>query len=130
MEKPLISVIGLGYVGLPVSISFDEAGYKVIGMDLNEERINQLKSNYDKTNEINKDRLTKCKIKFTTSSSDICKATFHIVTVPTPIDEYNKPDFKCIISASELLGKVIKKGENEIDRRQNHQIIKLPIWAG
>ena len=53
MEKPLISVIGLGYVGLPVSISFDEAGYKVIGMDLNEERINQLKSNYDKTNEIN-----------------------------------------------------------------------------
>ena len=50
------------------SISFDEAGYKVIGMDLNEERINQLKSNYDKTNEINKDRLTKCKIKFTTIS--------------------------------------------------------------
>ena len=109
MKKPTISVIGLGYVGLPVSIAFDEAGYNVIGFDLNKERIDQLVNNIDKTNEINEKRLLKSKIKFTVDENELGNATFHIVTVPTPIDEYNKPDFKYIIIASELLGKIIKK---------------------
>ena len=63
MKKPTISVIGLGYVGLPVSIAFDEAGYNVIGFDLNKERIDQLVNNIDKTNEINEKRLLKSKRK-------------------------------------------------------------------
>ena len=109
MKKPTISVIGLGYVGLPVSIAFDEAGYNVIGFDLNKERIDQLVNNIDKTNEINEKRLLKSKIKFTVDENELGNATFHIVTVPTPIDEYNKPDFKYIIIASELMGKIIKK---------------------
>ena len=109
MKKPTISVIGLGYVGLPVSIAFDEAGYNVIGFDLNKERIDQLVNNIDKTNEINEKRLLKSKIRFTVDENELGNATFHIVTVPTPIDEYNKPDFKYIIIASELLGKIIKK---------------------
>ena len=109
MKKPTISVIGLGYVGLPVSIAFDEAGYNVIGFDLNKERIDQLVNNIDKTNEINEKRLLKSKVKFTVDENELGNATFHIVTVPTPIDEYNKPDFKYIITASELLGKIIKK---------------------
>ena len=109
MKKPTISVIGLGYVGLPVSIAFDEAGYNVIGFDLNKERIDQLLNNIDKTNEINEKRLIKSKVKFTFDENELGNASFHIVTVPTPIDEYNKPDFKYIISASELLGKLIKK---------------------
>ena len=109
MKKPTISVIGLGYVGLPVSIAFDEAGYNVIGFDLNKERIDQLVNNIDRTNEINEKRLLKSKIKFTVDENELGNATFHIVTVPTPIDEYNKPDFKYIIIASELLGKIIKK---------------------
>ena len=109
MKKPTISVIGLGYVGLPVSIAFDEAGYNVIGFDLNKERIDQLINNIDKTNEINEKRLLKSKVRFTFDENELGKATFHIVTVPTPIDEYNKPDFKYIITASELLGKIIKK---------------------
>ena len=99
MKKPTISVIGLGYVGLPVSIAFDEAGYNVIGFDLNKERIDQLVNNIDKTNEINEKRLLKSKIKFTVDENELGNATFHIVTVPTPIDEYNKPDFKYIIIA-------------------------------
>ena len=111
MKKPHISVIGLGYVGLPVAIAFNENGYNVIGLDLNKERINQLKSNFDKTNEISEDRLLDCNINFTVNPRKVSKADFHIVTVPTPIDEYNKPDFKYIISASEMLGKVIKKGD-------------------
>ncbi len=65
MKKPTISVIGLGYVGLPVSIAFDEAGYNVIGFDLNRERIDQLVNYIDKTNEINEKRLLKSKVKFT-----------------------------------------------------------------
>ena len=109
MKKPTISVIGLGYVGLPVSIAFDEAGYNVIGFDLNKERIDQLVNNIDKTNEINEKRLLKSKVKFTVDENELGNATFHIVTVPTPIDEYNKPDFKYIITASEFLGKIIKK---------------------
>ena len=109
MKKPEISVIGLGYVGLPVSVAFSEAGYNVIGLDLKKDRVSQLKSNFDKTNEISKDRLKNCNVKFTVNPRIISQANFHIVTVPTPIDEYNKPDFKHIKSASELLGKVIKK---------------------
>ena len=91
MEKHQISVTGLGYVGLPVSVAFNEAGYNVIGLDLNEERVKELNSNFDKTNEISRDRLTKCNINFTINPSKIAKADFHIVTVPTPIDKYNKP---------------------------------------
>ena len=109
MKKPTISVIGLGYVGLPVSIAFDEAGYNVIGFDLNKERIDQLVNHIDKTNEINEKRLIKSNVRFTVDENELGNATFHIVTVPTPIDEYNKPDFKYIITASELLGKIIKK---------------------
>ena len=109
MKKPTISVIGLGYVGLPVSIVFDEAGYNVIGFDLNIERIDQLVNNIDKTNEINEKRLIKSKVKFTFDENELVNASFHIVTVPTPIDEYNKPDFKYIITASEIIRKIIKK---------------------
>ncbi len=111
MKKQNISVIGLGYVGLPVSIAFDEAKYNVVGFDLNKNRINELNSNIDKTGEIKKERLINNKINFTSRKKDIKKADIHIVTVPTPIDEFKNPDFQCIISASEILGKIIKKGD-------------------
>ena len=111
MKKRVISVIGLGYVGLPVSVAFSEAGYHVIGLDLKKDRVSQLNSNFDKTNEISKDRLKNCNINFTVNPRKISEANFHIVTVPTPIDDYNKPDFNHIKSASELLGKTIKKND-------------------
>ncbi len=111
MIKPKISVIGLGYVGLPVSIAFDDAGYKVVGFDLNKERIEQLKNNFDKTNEIKKNRLVECNINFTSDESKLRTSNFHIVTVPTPINEFKKPDFKYIISASETLAKLLKKND-------------------
>ena len=111
MKKQQISVIGLGYVGLPVSIAFDEAGYNVVGFDINKERIEQLKNNFDRTNEVNKTRLAKCKIYFTSEESKLTNSNFHIVTVPTPINEFKKPDFRYIISASELLAGLIKKND-------------------
>jgi len=111
MKKQQISVIGLGYVGLPVSIAFDEAGYNVVGFDINKERIEQLKNNFDRTNEVNKTRLSKCKIYFTSEESKLTNSNFHIVTVPTPINEFKKPDFRYIISASELLAGLIKKND-------------------
>tara|TARA_X000001036_G_C20622746_1_gene783786 strand:+ start:235 stop:1503 length:1269 start_codon:yes stop_codon:yes gene_type:complete len=111
MDKPNISVIGLGYVGLPVSIAFDEAGFNVVGFDINKERIKQLKNNFDKTNEVKKNRLVECEINFTSVESKLTKSNFHIVTVPTPINEFKKPDFRHIISASELLAKSLKKND-------------------
>ena len=111
MKKQQISVIGLGYVGLPVSIAFDEAGYNVVGFDINKERIEQLKNNFDRTNEVNKTRLSKCKIYFTSEEGKLTNSNFHIVTVPTPINEFKKPDFRYIISASELLAGLIKKND-------------------
>ena len=111
MDKPNISVIGLGYVGLPVSVAFADAGYKVIGFDINKERIEQLKNNFDKTKEINTARLEKCNVNFTFVKSKLSNSNFHIITVPTPINEFKKPDFKHIISASELLAKLLKKND-------------------
>ena len=111
MIKPKISVIGLGYVGLPVSIAFDDAGYEVVGFDLNKERIEELKNNFDKTNEIKRNRLTDCNINFTTDESKLSTSNFYIVTVPTPINEFKKPDFKYIISASKMLAKLLKKND-------------------
>ena len=77
MKKQQISVIGLGYVGLPVSIAFDEAGYNVVGFDINKERIEQLKNNFDRTNEVNKIRLSKCKIYFTSEVGKLTNSNFH-----------------------------------------------------
>ena len=111
MKKLDISIIGLGYVGLPVAIAFDEARYNVIGFDLNEERIKELSLNFDKTGEVNNKRLKKSKIKFSTEKKDLKKANFHIVTVPTPIDEYKKPDLQYIEAASKMLGSILKKGD-------------------
>ena len=79
MKKRVISVIGLGYVGLPVSVAFSEAGYHVIGLDLKKDRVSQLNSNFDKTNEISKDRLKNCNINFTVNPRKISEANFHIV---------------------------------------------------
>ena len=100
MKKQTISVIGLGYVGLPVSIAFDEAGYNVIGFDLNKERIDQLVNNIDKTNEINEKRLLKSKIKFIDSPEELFK---------NPSKYYFKKDLHLNILGNKILSnKIIK----------------------
>lgn len=104
-----IAIIGLGYVGLPLAEVFDRK-YNVIGFDINKTRIDELKNGYDRTKEVDSEILKKCKIDFTDNPEAISKAKVIIVTVPTPVDQYNIPDLKPVLSASKTVGKYMKKG--------------------
>ena len=101
-----IAVVGLGYVGLPLLNEFTKK-FKCIGYDYKKERIEELQSNYDRTNQINKRSLNR--LNFSYNLKDISKCNVFIVTVPTPIDKFNKPDLKHLKSATESLTKILKK---------------------
>lgn len=103
-----IAVVGLGYVGLPVAVAFGKQ-QEVVGFDINEARINELKNGYDRTNEVNDEDLKKSNIKFTSQSEELSKADFIIVAVPTPINKNNQPDLTPLIKASETVGKALTK---------------------
>ncbi len=105
-----LGIIGLGYVGLPLTLEFAKKR-KVLGFDINEERINQLNSGIDKNLEFNKDEIkSSSDIKFTSNKNDLKNANCFIVTVPTPINELKEPDLKPLIQASEMIGGIIKMG--------------------
>ncbi|MFV0540762.1 MAG: nucleotide sugar dehydrogenase, partial [Aestuariibaculum sp.] len=119
MEKPKITVIGLGYVGLPLARLF-ATKYQVIGFDINATRVNELNSGTDKTLEVDDDDLkavlnnknTKDKgLYCTTNVNDIKSSNYYIVTVPTPVDKNNRPDLTPLYKSSETVGKVLKKGD-------------------
>ena len=104
-----VAIIGLGYVGLPLALEFEKKR-KVIGFDINKNRIEQLNSGKDKNLEFSKEELQNSKqLNFTNSVDDIKSANCYIVTVPTPIDEFKKPDLRPLFKASEIIGKIIKK---------------------
>ncbi|MCH4518269.1 nucleotide sugar dehydrogenase [Staphylococcus haemolyticus] len=105
MERK-IAVVGLGYVGLPVAVTFGKK-HEVIGFDINENRIKELKENHDRTNEVTSEDLKATNIYFTSNSEDLKKADFIIVAVPTPIDKNNKPDLTPLLKASETVGEVL-----------------------
>ncbi len=111
VENIKISVIGLGYVGLPVAVAFSKANYPVVGYDLNKDRIRKLLTYQDETGEVSEKDLKKANIIFSNNYEDIKVANFHIITVPTPIDDYKKPDLSFIENASKLVGKTIKKND-------------------
>ncbi|MDC6457733.1 nucleotide sugar dehydrogenase [Alphaproteobacteria bacterium] len=105
-----IAVIGLGYVGLPLAMEFAKRR-NVIGFDLDERRIRELSEGFDQTCEVPpEDLLGVTKIRFTTDVTELERANFYIVTVPTPIDICKKPDLKSLVSACKNLGRIIKKG--------------------
>ncbi|WP_323707033.1 nucleotide sugar dehydrogenase [Mammaliicoccus vitulinus] len=103
-----IAVVGLGYVGLPVAVAFGKQ-QEVVGFDINETRINELKNGYDRTNEVNDEDLKKSNIKFTNLPEELSKVDFIIVAVPTPINKNNQPDLTPLIKASETVGKALTK---------------------
>lgn len=103
-----IAVVGLGYVGLPVAVAFGKQ-QEVVGFDINEIRINELKNGYDRTNEVNDVDLKKSNIKFTNLPEELSKVDFIIVAVPTPINKNNQPDLTPLIKASETVGKALTK---------------------
>jgi len=109
MER--IGIIGLGYVGLPLAVEFGKV-IDVVGFDIDEERIKELKSGFDRTREVESDDLKAAKgLSYSANLDDLKNVTYFIVTVPTPVDEARKPDLRPLISASKTVGKVLKKGD-------------------
>ena len=106
----VLGVIGLGYVGLPLAVEFRKK-YKVIGFDINEKRIEELKKGIDKTLEVSEKELKGASnLCFTSNLNKLQKAEIFIVTVPTPVDSFKRPDLTPLLKASETVGKVLKKG--------------------
>lgn len=107
-----IAIIGLGYVGLPLAHAFSSK-YKVVGFDIAQWRIDELQDGYDRTLELNDEQVKEAinnGIIFTINLEDIKECNIYIITVPTPIDNYKKPDLTPLLKASETVGKVLNKG--------------------
>jgi len=109
-ENIKIAIIGLGYVGLPLAVEFGKK-YSVLGFDINKTRIDELASGYDRTQEMNHEELKSLEhLSFSTDSEQLKNCNIFIVTVPTPIDKYKKPDLTPLLSASRTVGKILKEG--------------------
>ena len=105
-----LGILGLGYVGLPLAVEFAKKR-KVIGFDVDKNRIDELKSGVDKNLEFNKQTLNGSKnLYLSNDEEDLKSLNCFIITVPTPIDEFKKPDLKLLIKASEMIGNLLKKG--------------------
>ena len=116
-KEETLAVIGLGYVGLPIALAFARKA-KVIGFDINQERVDMMKNNIDPSKELEPSEFEGCDIEFTANIEDLKKAKFYIVAVPTPIDEHNLPDLKPLLGASGTVGKVNEpKREKKKGRR-------------
>lgn len=109
-KTKLISVTGLGYVGLPLALEFARH-FKVIGFDINKERVELMKQGIDPSKELDGSAFDGCDIEFTADASDLEKAHFHIIGVPTDIDEHKVPNLKPLLGASASVGKALKKGD-------------------
>ena len=109
-KQTKLSVIGLGYVGLPIALEFAKK-IQVIGFDIKEDRVEMMKNNMDPSEELPASAFEGCDILFTAKVDDLKDATFHIVAVPTPIDNHNLPDLKPLLAATRTVGKVLKKGD-------------------
>lgn len=111
IDDAVIGIVGLGYVGLPLAVEFGKQ-YRVKGFDINKSRIAELNAGNDSTLEVDSDELkTAANLSFTYDEGDLRECNVYIVTVPTPIDEHKKPDLTPLIKASEILGKLINKGD-------------------
>lgn len=111
--KPKICVIGLGYVGLPLAQAFSSK-YQVVGFDINQKRIEELNSGFDRTEELTNEQVNeaiKNGIKFSLNIEDIRNCNIFIVTVPTPIDKNNRPNLTPLIKSSQTVGKVLKSND-------------------
>jgi len=109
-KETKLSVIGLGYVGLPIALDFAKK-ISVVGFDIKPERIEMMKKGIDPSKELDSKEFEGCDILFTSNIEDLKKASFHIVAVPTPIDKHNLPDLRPVLGASETIGKILKKGD-------------------
>ncbi len=108
-----IIVIGLGYVGLPLAVQLAKH-FETWGLDINQARISELENGFDRTDEIDRERLTASTLRLTTNAADCPPADAYIVTVPTPIDGNNQPDLSPVIGATKMVGAMIKAAHKPV----------------
>ncbi len=109
-KQTKLSLIGLGYVGLPIALEFARK-MKVIGFDIKDDRLELMRKGIDPSKELDESAFDGCDIKFTSSIEDLKEASFHVVAVPTPINEHNLPDLRPLLGATRTVGKALKKGD-------------------
>jgi UDP-N-acetyl-D-galactosamine dehydrogenase len=109
-KKKKVSVVGLGYVGLPIALELAKK-YSVIAFDINEERVQLMKEGQDPSNELHANAFQNTDIRFSSNAEDLADAHFHIVAVPTPVDKHKIPNLSALKSASKTVGKALKKGD-------------------
>lgn len=107
--KEKLSLVGLGYVGLPIAVAFSKK-IDVIGFDINSKKIETYKNGIDPTKEVGDAEIQKCRVNFTSNETELKKAKFHIVAVPTPVSRDKTPDLSPVIGASEVLGRNLTAG--------------------
>ena len=111
LENNRIGILGLGYVGLPLAIEFGKQ-FDTVGFDINHERIQALREGRDSTHESTPDEINQARqLRFTTAREDLQSCNVFIVTVPTPVDDSNRPDFQPLESASSTIAPYLKKGD-------------------
>jgi UDP-N-acetyl-D-galactosamine dehydrogenase len=106
-----IAVIGLGYVGLPVAVAFARSGVRVIGFDIDRKRVDELRAGCDRTREVESSDLSHPSLSYENSPEKLATCDFFIVTVPTPIDDENRPDLSAMLAASQTVGGALKRGD-------------------
>ena len=109
-KEEKISLVGLGYVGMPIAVAFAKKGVQVIGFDLNKEKIELYKNGVDPTKEVGDDAIKASTVEFTADEAKLREAKFHIVAVPTPVNIDHTPDLTPVIGASEIVGRNLTKG--------------------
>lgn len=105
-----LSLVGLGYVGMPIAVAFAKKGVKVVGFDLNAKKIELYKQGIDPTHEVGDDEISKSTVEFTSDETKLKEAKFHIVAVPTPVNADHTPDLTPVVGASEIVGRNLTKG--------------------
>lgn len=111
MNKNKIAIVGLGYVGLPLAVEFGKK-HEVVGFDINKQRISELSEGNDRTLETTKDDiLSSTFLTFSSDQEQLRQCNIFIITVPTPVDQYNRPDLTPLVKASETVGKALKEGD-------------------
>ena len=110
MKKTRLSLIGLGYVGVPIALEFAKK-IKVIGFDIRNDRLELMRKGIDPSNELTAEAFKKTDIVYTSDPKDLKEASFHIIAVPTPTNIYNLPDLSPVLRASETVGRILKKGD-------------------
>jgi UDP-N-acetyl-D-galactosamine dehydrogenase len=110
MDEERYAVVGLGYVGLPLTLALAETGADVLGYDIDEARVQALCAGLDRSEETSRDEITGTNARFTSNPDDLTGRTFFIVTVPTPIDENHQPNLSALIAASQTIGAHLERG--------------------